>query len=765
MKQIITAILCLFLLTACTKPTPQPEQEDIDRSTVFSGELLQLPDDLVISHSPEIAQIGDSLSVELKRITGYNEYGAPLYETVYALLSPDGDTFAVSAHTEGKGGQTQSFALSDGGTVSVMLDKSTEVLSLTLTAADAAGEVLFSANPAADFGYDLSRDAGNMAGGGFQILNAVLLAGEDDTSEARYAVLTTEGLVCYRTDGSIAFLIRDANEPSAIIQADDRLLYLNRNREGQQNLRLVDTDAGRLTGTIELPEALSGGQSSNPPILLAGAGYDIYAYNGHGLWGVNLIDDAADGTLTTEAEQIIDWLASDIVFTDIETVFVLDAQTVLIAEMNADVLNAAGTLSLYRMVPSDEIPVREEIVIANLGGDLSSTVLRDFNLASEEYRVVVRDYTVYEDMEKRKLVFDTDIAAGNIPDIVLLSDNTSGTPDDFVASYVRSGLFCDLKPYMQADANFNYDGLLSYVTKPYETDGEQLLFPLYQSCMLLFTHADNAAGPMTAEETLDLVQSLDTPPLSPQLDFSSYVTAAAVGEHYDTKTAECSFDDPALAALIDRADAAEAEFAAESDSDADVSPAIIAHYREPGLFAYVSQMITSGITDPADAVCIGYPNRDRVLTMETTGGSYFAVTAVSEHKEICIDLLGAHLDYMRHTASDNIGTGTGGVWYHDDVDDQLARFEGKTVVISGRHPTVVDDAEAEEMSGLQYKITQQWAESYRAYLDAVERRIDAFQMPEILFSEEFRLNHDKSTEENLKIIQSRVSIYLSEQYK
>ena len=50
-------------------------------------------------------------------------------------------------------------------------------------------------------------------------------------------------------------------------------------------------------------------------------------------------------------------------------------------------------------------------------------------------------------------------------------------------------------------------------------------------------------------------------------------------------------------------------------------------------------------------------------------------------------------------------------------------------------------------------------------LDSVTSRIVITLTPEAIFYEELRTNPDRSVEESLKIADSRVSIYLSEQFQ
>ena len=320
---------------------------------------------------------------------------------------------------------------------------------------------------------------------------------------------------------------------------------------------------------------------------------------------------------------------------------------------------------------------------------------------------------------------------------------------------------------MQADADFDYDNLLSYVTKPYEQNGEQRIFPLFDSLYMTYARKDEIGGVMTPEEYLAYADGVISEG-NQRLPDTRYVFRGVLGERYDMTVGTCNFDDPDLAAWIDTS----ASLGSGPEITEDISEkeqfrqgkrSTYSQYLQTSssLYSYVTMMYDLGAQSPDDIIPVGYPNEDRQLTADSIGGYYFAVTAASPYKAECIDLLQVHMSEQLdgYQAIDNIRN----TYYASDIDIQLSWFEGLTVVQENRVISVVTDEEAENMTGVKVKIIREWADAYIAMLDSITRRTTDYRVPEQIFYEELRSQTGKTTEEILAAVQSRVSIYLFEQ--
>ncbi len=766
MKQILSVLLLtlsLLLLFSCNRNTDTECVPDDNRSVVFRGEEIALPDGWSVTASPAMTLMGDTLTLKLQMPIEVDEYGWGTYDNSAAQFRYAEGSLVFDAFSAGG---TGGIVLSDGtiATVEKQLDEYTQTMALTVFSGD---DELFCVNPAEAMGYHLARDVGDMSGSGFAVLDAVSYVTD---AETLYVILTTEGLCAYHADGTQAFAIRDANEPAAVIVTDGHLLYLNRNQEGIGTLRLVDITTGKLSDTIPLPETLVGNAGGVQPKLIGGAGYDLYAYNSTAIYGVD-VTFSDDGTHASTATPVLDWLESGIRYANVRAVCMIDAETAVVAMQDGYGMYIPGTLSLYRMIPADEVPQKEEIVIASLCNavPISDDGIIAFNLSSDTHKFIIRDYGTYP-VDRRKLAFDTDLAAGLIPDVVLIEEDLYNVTG-FLAAYENTDLFCDLKPLMQADADFNYDGLLSYVTAPYEQNGEQRIFPISWSLNMTYARESSVGGVMTPDEYLSYAQRMlsdDNRSLHSHLS-TWFLCYGVIGERYDMAEGTCNFADPRFAAWIDTAASLGngAEITEDIDSKELFRQGKICFYEQylpSTLYMFVTMMHDLGAQNPGDIIPVGYPNESGQLTASSGGGVFFAVTAASEYKAECIDLLQSHINERRDGDSPEPLYDGGTIYYQADVEKQLAFFDGKTVVNENRISAVVTDEEAESMTGVKIKITREWADAYTAMLDSITRRTTGYRVPEQIFFEELRAQTGKTTEEVLSAVQSRVSLYLSEQF-
>ncbi len=778
---LLTVSIASILLSSCNQTPPEPTQDDANRSTVFSTQILTLPDDWNVTNFPALTCDGDTVSVEVWReIPEDNDGdGWPDREYEIAYFSIDGTLLSVGTadaeNTEAdeefsprRGGRIIDTAKLPSGETLVYETYFTDYeVGCYVHLYDKRDNYQHTVLPAETFGYELHRDINSMSGEVFSVTKMLSVPGIGEDAPARYGILTTEGFAVYDDTGALSFKIDDGNTPSAILDTDAGLLYLSENRQGTQILKQVDTTVGKLGAEITLPEELTAqtlGTSSTK--LLAGAGYDLYAYNGRGLYGVNFIDDA----LNTESVLVIDWAESNVAPSDIRTVCMIDDKTAAIVTQDMLDLDTGSVLSLHRMIPADEVVPKREIVIATLSEDwMLQFAVRDFNKSSETHRAVIRDYTQYDD-EQMKLTFDTDLAAGNVPDLILMGTN-SNRFDTMMAMYERAGILADLTPLLQADEDFNYDGLLNYITKPYQYYGAQYLFPIAPMQNLLYAHAEDfgEGGGITHDAFLSAMEACAAKGQAIGSKYSSpwnIVVSSAMHEQFDEKTAVCSFDDGVLSALAARAGAIPL---GNENLPTDIKEGELFRTGElrltscngfTSLYDYVTERKSLG----EDTVVIGYPTEDGVMTMgPDIIWAVMAITEVSDEKAACVDLLQILIDQKREKTYGGSFSSAGYTFYREDIEEQLAGYEEKTIVVNGRSTKILDDEKAVGEPGVHIKITREDADAFLTLLDSIERRVDDNTPAASIFWNEYWADTSKPFDEVLKIVQSKMSIYLSEQ--
>lgn len=686
-------ILCLPLLS-CEKD----EEEQIARSLVFAGEVL-------------------------------DEYADP--RTVPEFSAVHGGTAVAHSLLE-NGMIVQTEAVIDGA---VMTDFRCNIM-------DGAGACLFSFRPADDLNHDLSV-YNVIAGDFFGMTDALAL---DDG----YIIVTTGGLCAYDAAGNLQWTIDDPDGKDVILYEDelillctgaDETLYTVNRDDGEREKIPLDGDMQQIFGKI-----------GDGDILFTGQDGALYTANDNGLYRITLTEKKK--SVTAHAEQIAEWLSSGILASAINSLTVENADSLLLNLH--DVVSGEDVVMRYTAVPPDQVPEVDYLVLALLSTrDDYNLPVFEFNQQSEDVKVLLKDYTVYEE-DRRYLIFNADMAAGNVPDMVVMWQNAN--TDNTISNYERADIFADLTPLMKEDADFNYDGLLNYVTKPYQWDGgEQYLFPVKPQFYCWLGSKDVFDGPVTMDEYLDLCEAGGYAASANRRLFMS-----TMDDHYDERTAVCTFNDGTLAAQMNRADSMK--------DNPNTMPTAYLSLPYTYLYEYAERMMEHA----GSMIPIGLPNADRELNIEDAFTEFFAVMDASENKAAAVDFLsylmaentpGTEIEQQYEEYDTNLFSPPWGyTYYRDDIYAQLAGYEGKTLVVNGTFVFLYDDGDPElaAADGIPLKLTKEHADAFCALLDGITRRVNEGSPVQGIFREEFRAMEGRPVETMLDMIQSRVSIYLAE---
>ena len=155
------------------------------------------------------------------------------------------------------------------------------------------------------------------------------------------------------------------------------------------------------------------------------------------------------------------------------------------------------------------------------------------------------------------------------------------------------------------------------------------------------------------------------------------------------------------------------------------------------------------------------------MTMGSSGITVvLAVTETSTEKAASVDFLQTLIDIKRERTHNDRSASMGYTFYREDVEKQLAAYDGKTIIVNGRIKKILPDEEAVGEPGVHFKLTPEDADAFARLLDSIERRVNNNTPAATIFLDEYSAaaySGDKPFEEVLKIVQSKMSIYLSEQ--
>jgi len=213
-------------------------------------------------------------------------------------------------------------------------------------------------------------------------------------------------------------------------------------------LQRIDDSKQDFADAITLPKTI---QLQNADVHFA-PGYDLFYSNDIGLYGWN----------TTDAEPTLlcSWVNSDLTQYEARPLIVLSSTLAVRAER--DPVTRAPRLCVMTPIPPEEVVPKYLINVAYVENmaDMQPFAVA-FNRESEDYRVVLHDYSGYASPAD---VLALEIVAGEVPDVIVELGGAFHTDN-----LAEKGLFLDLYTLMDApDSVMPRDAFLPCVLKPFE---------------------------------------------------------------------------------------------------------------------------------------------------------------------------------------------------------------------------------------------------------------------------------------------------------
>ncbi len=564
------------------------------------------------------------------------------------------------------------------------------------------------------FDYDIEGDYNKI---GIDPVFSIIKIVKDKTENIY--ILTTEGICKIDLSASVVWKQISLSNIFDLIMVDDELLCLY-GGDNEKKLGVINKANGELQGNVELPDCIKfasgiGNSGSEISFYEGNSGYDLYAATHIALYGIDIKLDKENSSCI--AVECVNWLNSGLSPSSISELCIA-SDSVLTAIKNNDKENQ---LILLTKMSDDEIKNRKVLTLATLSNDyVTNLVLQNaietFNRTNDKYSIVVTDFTVYEN-DLRTTLFNAEIAAGNIPDIVILKKNSAS--DSIIKTYEDSGLFCDLVPLMKNNEHFDYDGLLGYIKNPYTVNGEQYFFPLSPSSETQFGSSSYFNGVLTFDETVEFIKKLPNDVFWTNSSYSFKLNCLrSTLNDYIKDSSNCYFDSDEYISMLKNL---------SSISDKTIEGIKISNeyyekvrngelriisYDPNSLlnFVYLDHNIC------ADAVSVGYPNQARKLYVKSNMGVYFSITSSSENKDIAFDFLNKILSSFEAV---NYNDGNY-AFFSSDVFRQLEKYMDKTIIFNDKKALVYNDSEVPDTANEKYKLTEADAERYIAYLNSVD---------------------------------------------
>lgn len=234
----------------------------------------------------------------------------------------------------------------------------------------------------------------------------------------------------------------------AAITGDEQIICGYVSEDGLQ-VQILDVDNGKWGDTFSLDVPYS----SNMDSLMNGdEDYDFYYSDDNGVYGFTIAKK--------ESIKLMDYVASDIP-TDHTYGMIPISKDLIIAGIWNEEVNTQ--LIQYTKVDPSEVVDKTTIVFGGMyiDDDIKSAAI-DFNQQSDRYRIEFKDYS---DDEDPMMKMNTDMVAGNIPDILFIRPV-------FINQYVSKGILEDLIPYFDKDPELNTSDIIPALLEAMKIDGK-----------------------------------------------------------------------------------------------------------------------------------------------------------------------------------------------------------------------------------------------------------------------------------------------------
>jgi ABC-type glycerol-3-phosphate transport system substrate-binding protein len=535
----------------------------------------------------------------------------------------------------------------------------------------------------------------------------------------------------------------DLNEQNAALlclaNAADGGVYALTVRGGKVILSRVNAEANALTDERELSSDLSAAQLNSYKLYRGNGEYGLYYSDYSYLYGVG------EG----ELYALFKWS---------EAGFSADTIDALKALGGGDFAILSGGAA-YRLTANVTGAERQTLTLALFhSSPRLAELINAFNRDNPNYKIETVNYTSWGNFafnetpdgsfnDAMLTKFVTDVMTGNAPDII----DTSGFP---MERFAQRGLFVDLYPYLDADPDFQRADFTPSVLNALEIDGK-----LYETADVFALIAlevprtladtlpeDWTLGGMLSIETNGGGLFMTTPEYGlNQIDLFQKLFTLYGEEFIDWDTGDCDFDSPEFIQILE---------ACKRQSNVlagDLSRKLYVN----NLFLATAPAMIGSTLEPAAGEIVLKPFPNVGVKMWQNDGVGLAICSLSENKDAAWDF--ARIPFTaEHQQKPPAGLQTEGeanVNYPAAAVNLYTRRDTNALVADWLEATTAREAQKRLAKEL-FSLTENISGTYR--IDPSLYNI-ALSEAKPYFAEA------KTAEQTAKLIQSAISIYVSEQ--
>ena len=622
-----------------------------------------------------------------------------------------------------------------------------------------------------------------------------LFAEEVDTSNRPWmsgfylqgAAVDQDGNFIFASETAIAATDRDGNklfeatldngEMRDLTSASDGRVFLTyMDYENYDNVVCeIDTENKCIDDPISMP---SGDDDIRNADFYFAPGHDAYYKTDVGVYSLDFDETGAAG----EPQLLLDFVNSDLIANELREFGVINGERMIAMSYQYDEGSQTSSSMVFLLdrVPDEEVQEKYvlELALKYTNQTVTQRVVR-FNRSSDEYRVKIslwnqrdeesQNYSLGEDLLGQRIL------SGDVPDIIAISDFSKGS------EWATAGSFADMNEMMKKDESFDQSKVFMNVIQKFESAGKLYTMPV--NCYIMTLLAKRANIPFdgwTPSEYIEYAKGLDDGQY--MMDYGgkmqtlSTLLNNSLTRFVNRAEGTCDFDNDDFRAILEFAASQPDEFSfygtLSGDELMDYKNDRNRMYRDDRVIldsSYIyeaSGMLSDEVSVGAgeEVVFVGYPCYEGNGAVLTASESY-AVFNGSPLKD------GAWEFVKSAVLSETTGRyGRSGFPVSREAFDKMMAaysdthyffyYDGGYSGWSGEGGSSHED----DNSGIQRDVTQSDIDRIKALIDGSTAMPDIDQKAAEMIMEEVQnyFAGDKPLDETVKVIQSRVGIYLAE---
>lgn len=565
---------------------------------------------------------------------------------------------------------------------------------------------------------------------------SIYVLGQDGTKKKEIKSESYVQYICLDRDGNVLMEFMEDSGDSGSEDTSSEVV-----------IRVFDPETGKFTKEYHT------GFSYLQYDMIRGSGdYLFYCDTGTGIYGF---------TEDEKKEKILDYSASDINTGYITGGLMTSPEDMYAFWYDYDSSDAQERLVHYRKADPASVKEKKVLTCASLYGNQNlQTEIIAFNKAHSDIRINLISYDQENDPAAK---MSADIAAGNVPD---LYDITGGVGNMSLSQCIGRGFFEDLTPYLEKDPELSESDLIPQVADVLKREGKYWYFPsgFYLQTLMGKKSSIGSRTGWDFSEFRDYVKENDRAQLfaygDPSTNLDTLMNVLETS-FVDWEKGTCSFDSQDFRDLL--------EICASSGESGDSTEELAGMQDGSILFSANSLDVWTLVLYQkalaGDMSCIGYPtgNRKGICVGFNDG---VAMSSGCRDKEAAWEFIRTFI--TKSYQGENYANEGGSMPTRADIledyfktltctESYTDEFGNKIDPVSGS--SSMDDVEVEMKPFSEADI-----DLYRDALNRTGCLIDPdWEILSILREEtEPYFQGDKSAEDTAKVIQDRVSTYISE---